>query len=613
MINITYNIWNEACNLVQSYAKKYGKFYLQLYPFYNFNNLEIISSKNFFDLYVNSGAMLANYSNFDRIDNYCKKSDGSFRKRFLLTPIIYIYYIAIGLYISSKYKQTRNAEIFVKYGGDFEKKDLHYRNSYKDFVTYVSDKSLEYNYYCKLDISDFFNKLDINLLTKRLSVSFSFNQKEQMVFKEFISWCGGGNFPQTECGVTSSYLATIVYFDIIDNRLYNLLSKENTIKKFKICRYVDDLYILLDIDEDINTDIIENKINAIYENIIYNYDLSINRNKSCFKKTEYIFSDLKSFSILEDFDMDIDIPIEYKKHLFDFLSELVILSENKSINYQKYIKLIDKYFEDPESTYHAGQILYVLVYKNISWLRETKIIKKITKLIDTDFNVLSIDPKRLISLIVNTHDEEVIKKFLNKLYYCAEKGNWLISHNFMALQYLLYRSFASDKLIGKMEMYCPENGEFIKKYYKSDWQKIIISDDIKRQVNKLKYTNAPISFFKFLEILSIKNENILQAQAYNKNYFDAITKNIELTKAYAIDKGKLYYSKEDLKSLYMSKLKISKDQWQIINNLCDKRNSNPLCHANCNIFTNKKDLSSVILKDINGINNLISEIIDIYI
>ena len=72
-------------------------------------------------------------------------------------------------------------------------------------------------------------------------------------------------------------------------------------------------------------------------------------------------------------------------------------------------------------------------------------------------------------------------------------------------------------------------------------------------------------------------------------------------------------SKEDLKSLYMSKLKISKDQWQIINNLCDKRNSNPLCHANCNIFTNKKDLSSVILKDINGINNLISEIIDIYI
>lgn len=95
MINITYNIWNEACNLIKNYAKKYGNFYLQLYPFYNFNNLNNISSKKFYDLYVNSGAIFANYNNFDKIDNYCRKSDGSYRKRSLLTPIMYIYYIAV--------------------------------------------------------------------------------------------------------------------------------------------------------------------------------------------------------------------------------------------------------------------------------------------------------------------------------------------------------------------------------------------------------------------------------------------------------------------------------------------------------------------------------------
>ena len=38
MINITYDIWKKACNLVKDYAKKYGKFYFQLYPFYKFNN-----------------------------------------------------------------------------------------------------------------------------------------------------------------------------------------------------------------------------------------------------------------------------------------------------------------------------------------------------------------------------------------------------------------------------------------------------------------------------------------------------------------------------------------------------------------------------------------------
>ncbi len=613
MIDITYNIWNEACALIKNYAKKYGKFYLQLYPFYNFNNLNNVSSKNFFDSYVSNGAIFANYSNFDKIDNYCRKNDGSYRKRPLLTPIMYIYYIAVGLHISKKYKQKRNDEIFVRYGGNFEKSDLHYRTSYRQFVNYISNISSEYNYYYKLDISDFFNKIDINLLTSLLANSFKFNQKEQMLFKEFISWCGDGSFPQTECGITSSYLATIVYFDIIDNRLYNLLFKENVIKKFKICRYVDDLYILIDIDGRINTDKIENKISAIYENLIYEANLSINRKKSNFRKIDNIFCDLKSFSILEDFDNNIDIPIEYKNHLFNFFTELVQFSEKGSINYQKYTNLIDKYFENPESTYHAGQILYFLIYKNIDWLKETRIIKKITKIIDNDFNVLSVDPRRLVSLIVNTHDEDLIKKFLNKLYCCAEEGDWIISHNFMAFQYLLYRNFASIKLLNKMKKYCPENVEFIIKYYKSDWRKSIVNNEIYSQITKLKYNETPISFFKFLEIISIKNKNVLQAQAYNKNYFDSVTKSIELTKGYSIDKNKVNYRKDELKNIYVTNLGISNDEWKTISDLCDKRNKNPLCHASCNIFFNKKDLTSTIMKDITETNDLISKIIDTYI
>lgn len=613
MINISYDVWNDACNLIKEYSKNYGKFYMQLYPFYNFNNLNNLSSKTFFDSYVSNGAIFANYDNFDRIDNYCRKSDGSYRKRFLLTPIMYIYYIAIGLHFSKKYNQKRNEAIYVKYGGDFENGDLHYRNSYREFVSNVSDAALEYNYYYKLDISDCFNKIDIDLLTRLLSTSFQFNQKEQMLFKEFIKWCGDGYFPQTECGVTSSYLATIVYFDIIDNRLFNLLSKEETIKKFKICRYVDDLYILLNIDGRINVDKIENRISSIYENLIYDYNLTINRKKSNFKKIEDIFSDLKSFSILEDCEQNIDIPTEYKTHLSDFLQELVQAAENGSVNYLKYMELIGKYFENPKSTYHAGQILYVLIYKNISWLKETRLLKKITKIIDYDFNVLSLDPRRLVSLVVNTHDEELINKFLNKLYCCAEEGNWLISHNFMALQYLLYRNFASVKLLNKMKKYYPEIVEFIVKYYKNDWRKNIISNEIKIQVQKLRYNETPISFFKFLEIIAIKNGNVLQGQAYNKNYFDSLTKNIELTKGYSSDKNKINYKKEDLKEIYVNKLKISKTMWNLINNLCDRRNKNPLCHASCNVFTNKQDLSVSINKDIENINNLISDIVNNYI
>lgn len=46
--------------------------------------------------------------------------------------------------------------------------------------------------------------------------------------------------------------------------------------------------------------------------------------------------------------------------------------------------------------------------------------------------------------------------------------------------------------------------------------------------------------------------------------------------------------------------------WDLINDLCDRRNKNPLCHASCNIFNNKQDLTVSISKDIEEFNNLIN-------
>ena len=48
----------------------------------------------------------------------------------------------------------------------------------------------------------------------------------------------------------------------------------------------------------------------------------------------------------------------------------------------------------------------------------------------------------------------------------------------------------------------------------------------------------------------------------------------------------------------------------LINDLFDRQNKNPLCHASCNIFNNKQDLTILISKDIEEINNLINLIIN---
>ena len=53
--------------------------------------------------------------------------------------------------------------------------------------------------------------------------------------------------------------------------------------------------------------------------------------------------------------------------------------------------------------------------------------------------------------------------------------------------------------------------------------------------------------------------------------------------------------------------------WNSINDLCDRRNKNPLCHASCNVFSNKQDISISIVKDIKDINDIVDKIIEKYI
>ena len=54
---------------------------------------------------------------------------------------------------------------------------------------------------------------------------------------------------------------------------------------------------------------------------------------------------------------------------------------------------------------------------------------------------------------------------------------------------------------------------------------------------------------------------MLQAQAYNKNYFDSITKSIEVTKGFTSNRKKINYTKDELKDIYLNKLKIDSSMW----------------------------------------------------
>lgn len=99
-----------------------------------------------------------------------------------------------------------------------------------------------------------------------------------------------------ENSIASSYLATIVYLDVIDEKLYKYLS--NNVKcfsSFQMIRYVDDLYILFNSDSDFS-EIREayNEIRNYYSSLLKDFDLSLNTKKCSLNKISMINEELKN-------------------------------------------------------------------------------------------------------------------------------------------------------------------------------------------------------------------------------------------------------------------------------------------------------------------------------
>ena len=169
----------------------------------------------------------------------------------------------------------RNSKIDVRYAGNYEKKQLHYKEQYFEFTKELEELSTTFDTFLKIDIKDFYDNININQLTLLLKNSITINEKEQMFFKEFIGFIGNNRFPQIDGGIASSYLATIVYLDIIDNKYYKVIKDILNTEDFKMTRYVDDLYIFFN-KQNFELKKLENRLTYEYTNLIHDFKLNIN-------------------------------------------------------------------------------------------------------------------------------------------------------------------------------------------------------------------------------------------------------------------------------------------------------------------------------------------------
>lgn len=584
MFRLKYETWKKTCELVKEYSDKFGKFYFQLYPIKFCKNFDKIMTERYFQDNILNGRFLTEENNYIICENYEMKDDGTFRNKTLISPILYIYYTAIGMEINNKYIQKRNSNISVRYAGNYQKNQLHYKQEYYEFIKELEENSILYDTFIKIDIKDFYESIDINKMTNLLKNSIQMNEKEQMEFKEFVAFIGNKKFPQIDGGIASSYLATIVYLDIIDNRYYKIITDILGKNNFKMVRYADDLYIFF-YKADYSLKKLENRLTYEYSNLIHEYSLNLNMKKTHLKSTSHIYEDINSISLEDEEILEEELNDDFKKESLEtFFKYLIKNTEEEGINYETYYDIIDTCFENPEIRFYQRQIYNTIVFKNLEWFKETSTYSSLIEMIENNNDILIHDPKRLLSALLNMRSGELIKKFLYNLYTKYEKHEWTIYDSFLAMRYLLYRNFKNLKILNILKEEDKKLYTYIEKYIKGDWIDLIVKSNLVSMNIHDRALEESIIFIRFLSIIEHNKQNFLTYQAYMKSFFDSVTSNLIYKKE---NKKENYFKKIRVLSFYKDNYTITEEDYDNIGKFCDSRNENPLCHSNIKIVKNK--------------------------
>lgn len=249
-------------------------------------------------------------------ENFLQKGDGSFRDSSLLSPILYLVLQAIGKEISNYYQAERNVSIAAFFAGNHEHMRAKYKQDYDDFYKLINAYISDCQYFIKTDLTNFFPNINLDILINRIDKrcnieDIHFTPTQLKMINELLLYCGTGKFPTIENSIASSYLATIVYADEIDNRIYQFIDEKiNSINDFKIIRYVDDMYILINSPHDIvRLHDAYNQIRNEYSSILKEYGLSLNTKKCCLKPAIEINDELKK-SLYDEYFKGIQHDIE---------------------------------------------------------------------------------------------------------------------------------------------------------------------------------------------------------------------------------------------------------------------------------------------------------------
>lgn len=604
MFGISYSTWKEICDMYFSLHVGTHKAYLQWFPFSKLSDADKIqiAGEDFFNKYIKTGGFVLFPEVMRHSDNYIQKSDGSFRNAALVSPIIYLVLQAIGKEIATRYQSQRPADVGVYYAGNYELNRPRYKQDYDDFFKAINAGAEQYRYFIKTDITSFFSNINVNELIDRINeicngATQTISQTQLLLLKELLLYCGNGYYPLIENSMVSSYMATVIFLDAIDCELHEFIeTKVEDVSSFQMIRYVDDLYILFSSDKPLDQlTPVYNTVRNAYSSILKKHGLALNAKKCALKETAEINEELKK-SLYDEYvnGEEADIGVFFAGKLQGFLAEIYEMLCGQGVTNDQYTKLIDKHFSSNDIEFTPDEVFNYLVYENQTELKQPEVSRLLVRIINRDVSFLSVDPKRLSVMVMQSENDNAVKAMLNQLFIRSRAGVWNSYDTTIAIAYLIQSKFQHIDLLNVIYTNSPDLYSYYYYGCKASFICQVKNEKFNRYLRCIE-NDSKAAFLFFMSLCEKNRANYLGAYAYYKNFFDRISADMAFKAGE--DPGsrkpnyKGYYHEGNFKRLYHG----IPDSESVIKQAHKLRNANPLSHSSAGLIDS--DSSSEDLKD----------------
>ena len=614
MFGISYETWKSVCDIYFDQKDEVLQSHLQWFPFSILSdaNRITISSQEYYETNIKSGACVLFNETILHTDNYLQKSDGSFRNSSLVSPIIFLILQAIGKTVSESYLAKRPSGIFTYYAGNYEEMRCSYKHDYNEFFNHVNTATEVFSHFIRTDIRDFFTSINPDTLMHCIDGivnvdTVQISQKHLLLYKELLTFCGTGRFPIIENCVACSYLATVVYLDEIDCLLHDyIIERVPEITSFFMIRYVDDLYIFLNSDmSDKELSKIYNDIRNVYSSIMKKYGLALNTQKCCLKPVSKINEELRK-SLYNEYVNDIKCEIAQlcPNGMVNFIERLKDELASDHLSIEKYNEIIDASFSLPDVECTPDEIFNYYVYNKNDILQSPQIVNAINELVQHDTSFISLDPKRLTIMIMKCKSDVAIRGVLNDLFIKYRAGKWNSYDTSIAINYLIQGRFRHRDLLLVISEYCPPLYHYYLCNCRGSFVDMIHNSEINKLITVIQGNNKTYYLY-FMYIVEQEKSNIMSAFAFFKNYFDRISAQLAFKSGYDNNGRRPNYNRFYKEGELIRFYEDIADSVDIIAKSHKLRNSNPLSHSSADLIDDNNS-SNDLLKSISDLKSLIS-------